>query len=113
MAGKIRRAATDLINRIAWDNIRFLHDDARRIEVLSEELRTLTERNNVLSDQLANQKAESNVHLEALSKSQQDVMKYMNEIDQLRNSTCWKLTAPLRNVVEFVRRQLGQDGKTL
>lgn len=108
---KIRRAATDLINRIAWDNIRFLHDDARRIEVLSEELRTLTERNNVLSEQLANQKAESNVHLEALSKSQQDVVKYTNEIDQLRNSTCWKLTAPLRNVVEFVRRQLGQDGK--
>ncbi|QWK79601.1 glycosyltransferase family 2 protein [Ochrobactrum sp. BTU1] len=108
---KLRRATTDTVNRIAWDRIKVLGDDARKIEKLSEDLRVLTESNSalaesnrVLSEQLNAQRAENATGLVALAKSRQDTMEYKEEIDQLRNSTCWRLTKPLRNVVEFLRQ---------
>lgn len=91
---KLRRDTADVVNRIAWDRIRFSRNDLKKMDGLL----------GAISEQLDIQKAQNIVHLDAIARSNEEAMKYKNEVDELRESTCWKLTKPLRSFVDFFRK---------
>ncbi|NKC02937.1 glycosyltransferase family 2 protein [Brucella haematophila] len=106
-----RRDATDLIGRIAWDDIGNLRPELNRNKIRSEQLMqsnaqivSMDEAYTALQIELDMRLQDLEAKSAQLADLERKLQQHAIEIAQLRNSKSWKLTKPLRDIVSFIRR---------
>ncbi|RLL76458.1 glycosyltransferase [Ochrobactrum soli] len=110
-AAAFRRDVTDLIGRIAWDDISNLRPELKRNTIRSEQLTQLNaqitdmhEASIALGTEIELRSQEVEFKSALLADLERKLKQHESELEQLRNSTSWKITQPLRNIVSFIRK---------